>query len=84
MKCLVLSEKDYLLYKEIRLKALQSDPLYFGSTYEEEAMKSDDYFKNKVKFSSTHFVMGFYGLLLTWIWQTATTAGGGNVINWPF
>ena len=24
------------------------------------------------------------GLLLTWIWQTATTAGGGNVINWPF
>ncbi|MBE4725598.1 hypothetical protein [Leuconostoc citreum] len=24
------------------------------------------------------------GLLLTWIWQTATSAGGGNVINWPF
>ncbi|WP_367366568.1 hypothetical protein [Leuconostoc pseudomesenteroides] len=24
------------------------------------------------------------GLLLTWVWQTATTAGGGNVINWPF
>ena len=60
MKCLVLSEKDYLLYKEIRLKALRSDPLYFGSTYEEEAIKSDDYFKNKVKFSSKHFVMGFY------------------------
>ncbi|MFT9469531.1 GNAT family N-acetyltransferase [Leuconostoc pseudomesenteroides] len=60
MKCLILSEKDYLLYKEIRLKALQSDPIYFGSTYEEEAMKSDDYFKSKVKFSYKHFVMGFY------------------------
>ncbi|CAM3169017.1 hypothetical protein [Leuconostoc rapi] len=24
------------------------------------------------------------GLIVTWIWQTATTAGGGNVINWPF
>lgn len=24
------------------------------------------------------------GLLIAWIYQTATAAGGGNVINWPF
>lgn len=24
------------------------------------------------------------GLFLTWIYQTATSAGGGNFLNWPF
>ncbi|MSB65629.1 hypothetical protein [Leuconostoc lactis] len=24
------------------------------------------------------------GLIIAWIYQTATSAGGGNVINWPF
>lgn len=24
------------------------------------------------------------GLLITWIWNAATSAGGGTLINWPF
>ena len=24
------------------------------------------------------------GLLITWVWNAATSAGGGTVINWPF
>lgn len=24
------------------------------------------------------------GLLITWVWNAATSAGGGSIINWPF
>ncbi|WP_288946849.1 hypothetical protein [uncultured Leuconostoc sp.] len=24
------------------------------------------------------------GLLITWVWNAATSAGGGPIINWPF
>ncbi|MBZ5977868.1 hypothetical protein KII91_00740 [Leuconostoc gelidum subsp. gelidum] len=36
-----------------------------------------------------HTLLGVFGgalvgMLLTWIWAASQTAGGGNVINWPF
>ena len=36
-----------------------------------------------------HSLLGIFGgalvgMLITWIWSASQTAGGGNVINWPF
>ena len=36
-------------FKELRLFALQNDPLAFGSSYEEEINFPDDFWKNRLK-----------------------------------
>ena len=55
-----LNTQDYLAYKTIRLEALITDPLSFGSTLEEETKRPNEYFKNKVTMTPQHFVMGLY------------------------
>lgn len=55
-----LNTSDYLAYKAIRLEALTTDPLSFGSTYEQEVKRTDEYFKNKVTMTTKHFAMGLY------------------------
>ena len=38
-----LTVEDADKYREIRLKGLETDPQSFGSTYEEEAIKDEEY-----------------------------------------
>lgn len=60
MQIRLLNTSDFLDYKSIRLEALKTDPLSFGSTLEEEMKRTDEYFKNKVTITTRHFVMGLY------------------------
>ncbi|KAJ6786726.1 hypothetical protein PWT90_09664 [Aphanocladium album] len=44
-------------YKPFRLQALQTDPQFFGSTYEKEVAKDDDFWRQRVSLpASTTFV----------------------------
>lgn len=60
MQIRLLNTSDFLDYKRIRLEALKTDPLSFGSTLEEEMKRTGEYFKNKVTMTPQHFVMGLY------------------------
>ncbi|MDC2805880.1 GNAT family N-acetyltransferase [Leuconostoc suionicum] len=62
MQLKLLDTPDFLSYKMIRLEALKTDPISFGSTLEEEMIRTDEYFKNKVSMTPKHFVMGLYDL----------------------
>jgi RimJ/RimL family protein N-acetyltransferase len=43
-----LTSDNWQLLKDMRLKALQTDPLAFGRTYEEESQLSDEDWKDKL------------------------------------
>jgi ribosomal protein S18 acetylase RimI-like enzyme len=43
-----LTVEDADKYREIRLKGLETDPQSFGSTYEEEAIKDEEYWKERL------------------------------------
>lgn len=45
---LKLRPEDWERFKEIRLKALQSDPLAFGSSYEEEVNRTEEVWRQKL------------------------------------
>ena len=45
---LILKKKDALLFREVRLKALQDSPDSFGGTYEEESEKPISYWEELV------------------------------------
>ena len=42
-----LSEKEWEKYKEIRLEALKTDPIAFGSSYEEEINRPESHWRNR-------------------------------------
>lgn len=44
-----LEEKDWQEFRSIRLRALQSDPFVFGSSYKDEASKTESAWKRHLK-----------------------------------
>lgn len=57
MKVRKLSDKDYLLYKTIRLEALRKNPNAFGSTYEYESVQDNSYWQNTL---NSQLILGLF------------------------
>ena len=57
----VLNEEDVARYRSIRLRALQSNPEAFGSTYEQEAKFSIEQFAERLKPEEGKFVLKYNG-----------------------
>jgi RimJ/RimL family protein N-acetyltransferase len=49
MKIRLLTEEDWQLWKQLRLESLQSDPISFGSSFEEESQWPDARFQERLK-----------------------------------
>ncbi len=60
MHITTLNLDDFESFREIRLLALKNDPMSFGSSYEEEVKKSDEYFKNRIKATDNKFMLGSF------------------------
>lgn len=56
-----LGENDWRLLKEIRLKALKSDPLVFGSNYEYESENTEADWRNRLQSADSAIFMLFAG-----------------------
>ncbi len=48
-KIKILTVKDWLIYKQIRLELLKNNPESFHSKYEDNLNQTDDYWKNKIQ-----------------------------------
>jgi hypothetical protein len=44
-----LNENDWREFSQIRLRALQNDPLVFGSNYEKESRMTEDEWRNRLR-----------------------------------
>ncbi|MGM7683006.1 GNAT family N-acetyltransferase [Cytobacillus sp. Hm23] len=60
MNIRILAESDAPIYQEFRLKALQTNPEAFGSTYEREVQFSIDTVVERIKPSKDKFVLGSF------------------------
>ncbi len=60
MQIRILNESDVEGYRNLRLRALQTNPESFGSTYEKELAYSLETFKERVRPSQEKFVLGAY------------------------
>lgn len=57
----LLTLLDYEIYRTIRLASLKSDPLSFLSTYQDESIKPNNYFQQKISYSIKQPFWGFWG-----------------------
>ncbi|WP_421663471.1 GNAT family N-acetyltransferase [Lysinibacillus telephonicus] len=60
MKIRVLSEADAGDYQALRLRALQTNPESFGSTYEREAVFTIEMVQERIRPDENKFVLGAY------------------------
>lgn len=60
MNIRVLDDFDVQVYKEVRLRALQSDPDSFGSTYEQEATRPLSAFIERIQHTKDRFTLGCF------------------------
>lgn len=59
-----LSLDDALLYKEMRLKALQTNPEAFLSTFDAEITKGENAFAYELKVAHQPSIWGYYGVFV--------------------
>ena len=52
-----LEPDDWRLWKDIRLEALKIDPESFGGAYEEETLKTDEYWRQNLE---DHYLLGLF------------------------
>lgn len=62
MNIRVLNEADALVYQELRLSALKTNPEAFGSTYEREVQFSLETVVGRLKTSKDKFVLGSFDI----------------------
>ena len=60
MEVRIIKSCDLSEYKRIRLEGLKVDPESFGSSFEEESIKSDDFFIDRITQSNCNFVVGAF------------------------
>lgn len=60
MDILILNEKDAEAYRQLRLKGLQTDPLAFGASYEDEITLNLEDFKKQLIPKKSSFVVGAF------------------------
>ncbi|MEK5057087.1 GNAT family N-acetyltransferase [Paenibacillus shunpengii] len=56
----ILEENDAKAYQELRLKALQTNPEAFGSTYEQELNYSAEQVAQRISSTNTKFTLGAF------------------------
>ena len=61
MEILKLNSKDWKIYKDLRLEALQKDSIAFGSSYEESIKKADAEWQEKVENPRGHIFVAREG-----------------------
>jgi ribosomal protein S18 acetylase RimI-like enzyme len=60
MNIRVLDEVDASIYQELRLRALETNPESFGSTYEREVKFSTKQFQERVRLAEDRFMLGAF------------------------
>lgn len=62
MKTKLLTSQDAVIYKELRLQALQNNPESYLSTFDHEKQKTIEAFASELRYASGPPVFGYYGI----------------------
>jgi len=60
----LLTPDDYLIFRDIRLLSLQTDPLAFISTFDTEKSNSPIYYSERIRYNTKPPIYGYYGQFL--------------------